>query len=82
MSCGVGRKCGLDPKLLLRKLAATTLIQPLAWELPYFTGAALKRQNLKKSLEKLGEILNIGWAIASGKRAAYLNNKFIHISGT
>ena len=38
--------CGLDPALLWlwRRLAAVALIQPLAWELPYALGAALKRK--------------------------------------
>ena len=54
MSCGVGRRCGLDPALLWlwHRPAATALIQPLAWEPPYAAGAALemaKRQK-KKSL--------------------------------
>ena len=33
---------------LWRKPAATGLIQPLAWEPPYATGVALKRQKPKK----------------------------------
>jgi len=37
-SCGVG-------------VVATAPIQPLAWELPYATGAALKRQKKKKEEE-------------------------------
>jgi len=50
MSCGVGRRCGSDPELLSlwRKPAAIALIRPLAWELPYAEGAALKRQNKTK----------------------------------
>ena len=53
MSCGVGRRCGLDPALLWlwHRPAATALIQPLAWEPPYAAGAALemaKRQKKKK----------------------------------
>ena len=45
MSCSVGGRQGLDLALLWLRLwpAAATLIQPLAWELPYATGAALKR---------------------------------------
>ena len=31
------------------RLAATTPFQPLAWELPYAAGAALKRQKRKKT---------------------------------
>ena len=48
MSCGVdcrvGFRCSLDPMLLWlwHRLAAAVLIRPLAWELPFATGAALK----------------------------------------
>ena len=50
MSCGVSRRCGLDPTLLWlwSRLAATTSIRPLAWDPPYALGAALKRQKIKK----------------------------------
>ena len=50
MSCGVDHRCGLDMELLClrRRLAAVALIQPLAWELPYVAGAALKRQKQKQ----------------------------------
>ena len=46
MSCGVGRRRGLDPALLWpwHKLATTALIRSLAWEPPYAMGVALKRQ--------------------------------------
>ena len=33
---------------LWRRLAAAALIQPLAWELPFALGAALKRKRKKK----------------------------------
>ena len=57
MSCGVGRRCGLDPALLWLwcRLAATTPIRPLAWEPPYAMEAALEkaqRQKDKKEKEK------------------------------
>ena len=44
MSCGVGQRCGLEPTLLWLwcRLAAAARIRPLAWELPYATGVALK----------------------------------------
>ena len=51
MSCGVGHRPGLDLALLWLwyRLAAAALIRtPLAWELPYAVGAALKRQKKKK----------------------------------
>ena len=46
MSSGVGRRRGRDSELqwLWCRLAATTLIQPLAWELPYAAGVALKKK--------------------------------------
>ena len=45
MSCGVGCRCGLHPALvwLWLRLTAVALIQPLAWEYPYASGAALKK---------------------------------------
>ena len=46
MSCGVGLRCGSDVALLWlwhRSLAATALIQPLAWEPPYAVGVVLER---------------------------------------
>ena len=57
VSCGVGCRCSSDPVLLWlwRRLAATALIGPLAWESPYATGAALekaKRQKKKKEIRK------------------------------
>ena len=47
MSCGVDRRHGLDPALLLLwcRPAAGALIQLLAWELPYAAGVALKNNN-------------------------------------
>ena len=50
VSCGVGRRRGSDPKLLWLwcRPAATAPIQPLAWELPYATGAALEKTKRQK----------------------------------
>ena len=48
MSHGVGHRCGSDLGLLLRRrLLAVAPIRPLAWELPYAVGVALKRQKIK-----------------------------------
>ena len=46
MSCGVGRRRGLDPTLLWLwcRLAAVAPIQPLAWEPPYAMCVALKKK--------------------------------------
>ena len=57
VSCGVGCRHGSDPELLWlwQGLAATALIQPLAWELPCAEGVALKGQDKKKRIrQKLG----------------------------
>ena len=45
MSHGIGRRRGSDPALLWfwRRLAATALIRPLAWEPPYAAGASLEK---------------------------------------
>ena len=50
MSCGVGRRRSSDLVLLWLwyRLAAVAWIGPLAWEPPYATGGALKRQKDKK----------------------------------
>ena len=54
MSCGVGCKHSSDPALrwLWHKPAAAAPIQPIAWELQYAVGAALKRQKRKKEKQK------------------------------
>ena len=62
MSCGVGCRHSLDPVLLWlwRRLAPAARIQPLAWELPYAMGVALKKINIyinKNSGENLKDHL-------------------------
>ena len=49
----------LDPELLWLwcKLAAVTLIGPLAWELPNAAGSALKSKQTKKQTKKQLQIL-------------------------
>ena len=51
MSCGAGCRCGSDPELLWLwcRLAAIASIRPLAWELPYATGATLKNKTKTKN---------------------------------
>ena len=50
MSCSKGGRRSLDLALLWLwyRLAASALIHPLAWELPYAVGAALKKKKKKK----------------------------------
>ena len=57
VSCGVGCKYGLDPSLLWLwyRPTAVALIQPLAWEVPYTAGSALKRKRKpEKHTQKYG----------------------------
>ena len=60
VSCSVGHRDGSDPMLLWlwRRLAAAALIGPLAWELPYAMGAALKRLKKKKKQQKKPLVFN------------------------
>ena len=46
MSCGIGRRWGLEPLLLWLgcRPAAEAPVRPLAWELPYAASVALKQQ--------------------------------------
>ena len=48
MSFGIGHRHGSDPEWLWLwcRSAAIAPTQPLAWELPYATGAAFKRKKL------------------------------------
>ena len=54
LSCGVGHEQDVNLVLLWLwcRMAATALIQPLAWELPYATSAALKKIGKRKSINK------------------------------
>ena len=49
VSCGVGHRRGSDPALVWLWCRPATIapIRPLAWEHPYATGVALKRQKTK-----------------------------------
>ena len=53
MSCGVYHGPALDLALLWLwyRVAAVAPIQPLAWELPYAAGAALKSKKKKKKVK-------------------------------
>ena len=58
VSYGVGHRYWSEPVLLWLWLrpAATTLIHPLAWELSYATGEALKRPPPKKERDDIGKM--------------------------
>ena len=53
MSCGIGRRQGLDPQLLWLwcRPAAAAPIEPLARELPYVPCVVLKKRQKKKKKE-------------------------------
>ena len=61
MSCGAGRRHSSGPLLLWLwyRAAATALIQPLAWELSYAMGVALKIKTKKRKKEKWAEAINL-----------------------
>ena len=61
MNCGVVHRHGSNLALLWpwHRLGATALIALLAWEPPYATGAALKRQKKKKKKKKTKKKLKI-----------------------
>ena len=54
-SCGISHRCGSDQVLLWLwcRLAAAALIQPLALELPYAAGVAVKKE--RKERRKKGK---------------------------
>ena len=56
----VGHSWDLALLWLWHRLVAATLIQPLAWELPYTAGAALKRKE-KSQRENLSGKENSHW---------------------
>ena len=55
MNCGVGHRHSSDLVLLWlwHRLAAVALIRPVAWEIPYAVGVALKRQKSKIKKKKV-----------------------------
>ena len=64
MSCDVGGRHGSDPVLLWlwHRLAATTLIRPLAWEPPYAVGVnqeMAKRQKKKNYVYTYCSLINV-----------------------
>ena len=63
MSCGVGGRRGSDLMWLWLwyRLAATALIQLLAWEPPYAVDVAPKRQKRKKKKKMSGYIEFSHW---------------------
>ena len=63
MSCGVGCRCGSDPELLWLwcRLAATAPVGPLAWELPYAMGSALKKKKTKNKKNQAHKFVSRSW---------------------
>ena len=62
MSCGVGHRRGSDPAWLWLwcRPAAAALIEPLSWEPPCATGAALKKkQKFKKRMIEFNRALGM-----------------------
>ena len=61
MGCGVTHRCSSDLALLWlwHRLAAIALIQPLACEIPYAAGVALKREQTNKQKNQKADLLQI-----------------------
>ena len=77
MSCGVGRRHGLDLVLLWlwRKPAATAPIQPLAWEPLYAVGVAPKSK--KQTNKKLNHLTNSSQTFRTQFRCHLLREVFL-----
>ena len=60
MSCGVGHRCGSDPVWLRLRCtsAGVAPIRPLAWEPPYATSVALKKEKKHKNKNRLTDVGN------------------------
>ena len=60
MSCGEGNRLSSDPALLWPwcRPAASALIRPLAWELPYAEGAAQEMAKRQKNKTKQNKTSN------------------------
>ena len=56
MTCGVGRRCSLDPTLLWlwHRPVATAPIRPLAWEAPHAASVPLKSKKKERKLRVVG----------------------------
>ena len=69
MSHGVGCRCSSGPVWLWLwcRPRATALIGPLAWELPYAVGAALKRKKERKKKEEAFSFQYFHCSISFGK---------------
>ena len=84
MSCGTGYGCSLDLELLRlwRRPAASTPIQPLAWELPYVVEAALKRQLKKKKKKNETNYTQLNMELAENnyiQKAVYKNHLWVSV---
>ena len=69
VSCGVCRRRSSDQALLWlwRRLAATALIQPLAWEPPYAAGVALEKANKQTKNPRAARLEENRRPMAQGK---------------
>ena len=61
VSCGVVHRHGSDPELLWlwSRTVATAPIRPLAWEPPYATGAALKKDKRQNKTKQKGVVRTV-----------------------
>ena len=78
MSCGVGRRGGLDPALpwLWCRMAATAPIRPLAWEPPYATGVVLKCKKRERERDSVWSRGLLVWRCSS-LRSSFQNIVYV-----
>ena len=76
MSCGVGQRCGSDLALLClwQRLAVVAPIQPLAWELPCATDAALEKAKTKTKTKKQNLNQEVGFRHGENVRSSQRRN--------
>ena len=76
---GLAMKCGIgpDPGLLWlwRRLAAAAPIQPLAWELPYASSAALKSKKKERKKDRNVKIIQSSLTRSIGATPAWVVSK-------
>ena len=77
MRCGVGHRRGSDLALLWlwHRLAAVALTGPLAWELPYALGVALKSKKIDKNETNNTSLLELTWKALSRAKIIWKINE-------
>ena len=81
MSCDVGHRHGSDPALLWHRPVAVAPIRPLAWELSYTTGAALKNKKIYMFFLKRTNLTNSSSSKAIRRNGAVFKDRIDKMAG-